>query len=124
MRRFVSSRPSQPAELGQEISQNSPFAAVHIAHFTDLVHSGRFRDCVMQGLPHVRMAAGTFVFRRKVPADLIKRLGRFEIVRSLKTRSRNEARRRSRRLWIQTEEIFAVLTAEPNDNNRSSCSNG
>jgi integrase len=40
---------------------------------------------------------------------LIQRLGRFEIVRSLKTRSRHEARRRSRRLWIETERIFAVL---------------
>jgi len=44
-----------------------------------------------------------------VPAALIKRLGRFEIVRSLKTCSRIEARRRSRWLWIETERLFVML---------------
>jgi hypothetical protein len=67
----------------------------------------------MQGLPHVRMAGGTFVFRRKVPAVLIQKLRRFEIVRSLQTHSRTEARRRSRRLWIETEKLFVMLKETP-----------
>jgi integrase len=67
----------------------------------------------MQRIPNVREVAGAFVFRRKVPADLVQRLGRFEIVRSLKTHSRAVARRRSRRLWVQTEEIFALLQQNP-----------
>ncbi len=53
------------------------------------------------------------VFRRRVPADIRARVGRSEIVRTLRTGSFAQARRRSRFLWTETERLFVMLRENP-----------
>ncbi len=53
------------------------------------------------------------VFRRRVPADVRARVGRSEIIRTLRTGSLAQARRRSRWLWSETERLFVMLRENP-----------
>src|SRR5438105_2188321 len=58
------------------------------------------------------MTGSGLIFRRKVPLSLRSRVGRVEIVRALRTRSRTVARLRARRMWLQLEGIFRMVRAD------------
>lgn len=53
------------------------------------------------------------VFRRRVPADIRARVGRSEIIRTLRTGSLVKARQGSRWLWTETERLFVMLRENP-----------
>ncbi len=53
------------------------------------------------------------VFRRRVPAEVRARVGRSEIIQTLRTGSLAQARRRSRSLWAETERLFVMLRENP-----------
>ncbi|MDH0912680.1 hypothetical protein N5C66_27440, partial [Rhizobium pusense] len=62
---------------------------------------------------HLRREADSFVFRRRVPSALQKRIGLKEIYRSLKTTVRRTARARAAHLYLATEGLFRM--AEEDD---------
>lgn len=63
----------------------------------------------MKGTPNVVRRGGQIHFRRQVPKHLVRRLGRREIVVSLRTNDVRVGRLRSRGLYIATENLFAAL---------------
>ena len=64
-------------------------------------------------VPHVIIKGRTFHFRRKVPSAIRVRLGRSEIVRSLKTSDAREAALRSKAFWLGSEGAFRQVTQSP-----------
>lgn len=50
----------------------------------------------------------SFVFRRRVPGRIQKRLGRAEIYRSFKTSVPREARHRAAGLYLVSEQLFVM----------------
>lgn len=55
----------------------------------------------------------TFHFRRRVPADLRRRLGRHELVRSLGTSDVRAAKLGACQLYVAAEQLFSTLRATP-----------
>jgi len=56
-----------------------------------------------------------FHFRRRVPKDLVCRIGRSDLVRSLHTEQLAEARKRGRALAAATDELFTELRYMPSE---------
>jgi hypothetical protein len=56
---------------------------------------------------------GRYVYRARVPADLVARLGRFEIIRSLKTADPGMARRRASRVGSSFHLIWDKVRNDP-----------
>ena len=67
----------------------------------------------MERVENTWIKGASVSFRRRVPKDLITRIRRREIVRSLRTSGALEARRRSRLLWAQTERVFEMVREDP-----------
>lgn len=63
---------------------------------------------------HLLKRGGSYSVRRKVPADLVDRLGRKEIVRSLGTKDPVEAKRRVREASVQIDREFDAARAAIN----------
>lgn len=66
----------------------------------------------MKGSANVVRRGGWLHFRRRVPNQLIQRLGRREITGSLKTSDHRLGRLRSKYLYIRTEALFAALESK------------
>ena len=64
-------------------------------------------------LANVVQRGRTFHFRRRIPADLRRRIGRHELVRSLGTGDIRAAKLRACRLYVAAEELFSTLRATP-----------
>lgn len=60
-----------------------------------------------------RKRGGVTLFRRRIPLDLISRIGATEIVRSLGRCSPGEERRLTGQLWNATESLFMITRAQP-----------
>lgn len=60
-----------------------------------------------------RRRGGVTLFRRRIPLDLISRIGATEIVRSLGRCSPGEERRLTGQLWNATESLFMITRAQP-----------
>ena len=61
--------------------------------------------------PNLRLRGTVFWFRRRVPRMLTDRIGRGEIMRSLRTSCPREAARRARAMWLATDRVFAFMSA-------------
>lgn len=64
---------------------------------------------------YLRREADSFVFRRRVPAALQRRVGLKEIYRSLKTTVRRTAKARAAHLFIVTERLFRMVEEQEED---------
>ncbi|MGO8390552.1 DUF6538 domain-containing protein [Rhizobium ruizarguesonis] len=64
---------------------------------------------------YLRREADSFVFRRRVPAALQRRIGLKEIYRSLKTTVRRTAKARAAHLFILTERLFRMVEEHDED---------
>jgi len=58
---------------------------------------------------YLRREADSFVFRRRIPSTIQKRIGLKEIYRSLKTTVRRTAKARAAHLFIATERLFRMV---------------
>lgn len=67
----------------------------------------------MGSVANVVQRGRTFHFRRRVPIDLRRRLGRHELVRSLGTSDIRTAKLKACRLYVAAEELFSILRATP-----------
>ena len=62
--------------------------------------------------PNIRLRGTRFWFRRRVPGPLTDRIGRGEIVRSLRTSCPREAARRARAMWLASDRVFSLVAAK------------
>ena len=62
---------------------------------------------------YLRLRGTTYWFRRRVPPELMSRLERLEIQRTLKTSSSKVAARRGRLAWLATERAFDEMARNP-----------
>ena len=62
--------------------------------------------------PNIRLRGTRFWFRRRVPGPLTERIGRGEIVRSLRTSCPREAARRARAMWLASDRVFSLVAAK------------
>lgn len=62
--------------------------------------------------PNIRLRGTRFWFRRRVPGQLTDRIGRGEIVRSLRTSCPREAARRARAMWLASDRVFSLVAAK------------
>ncbi|KQT74915.1 integrase [Methylobacterium sp. Leaf465] len=67
----------------------------------------------MGSVANVVQRGRTFHFRRRVPVDLRRHLGRHELVCSLGTKDIRTAKVRACRLYVAAEELFSTLRAMP-----------
>ncbi|MCJ2113462.1 site-specific integrase [Methylobacterium sp. E-025] len=67
----------------------------------------------MGSVTNVVQRGRTFHFRRRVPADLRRRLGRHELVRSLGTGEVRAAKLGACQLYVAAEQLFSTLRAAP-----------
>lgn len=58
---------------------------------------------------YLRREVDSFVFRRRVPIAIQRRLGLKEIYRALKTSMRRTAKERAAHLFIATERLFQIM---------------
>jgi integrase len=64
-------------------------------------------------IPNIVRRGGIFHFRRMVPHDLRRRLGRTELVRTLDTGELRTARLRASELYICSEHLFVAARSDP-----------
>lgn len=62
---------------------------------------------------NLRLQGTTWYFRRRVPGVLRERMGRKEVVRSLRTSDRRTAAERARLAWVRTQRMFGEIMARP-----------
>lgn len=65
-----------------------------------------------RALVNIRIRGTTYWFRRRVPSALVSLAGQTELVRSLRTSSAREARRRATILWTETDRAFDAMTKQ------------
>jgi hypothetical protein len=58
--------------------------------------------------PNIRLRGTVYWFRRRVPESLVPLIGRKELLRSLGTSCRAQAKGRSRVAWLATERVFQL----------------
>ncbi len=63
--------------------------------------------------PNLRLQGSIWHFRRRVPDGMRERVGRREIVRSLRTGDRLMAAARARIAWLRTEQLFDEIMKRP-----------
>lgn len=62
---------------------------------------------------NLRLQGTTWYFRRRVPGVLRERMGRKEVVRSLRTSDRRTAAERARLAWVRTQRMFGEIMVRP-----------
>lgn len=65
-----------------------------------------------RNLANTRVRGRVYHFRRRVPPALTDMVGQAEIVRSLRTSSAREARRRAAILWTETDRAFELMSKQ------------
>src|SRR5437867_123734 len=63
---------------------------------------------------YLRLDGGRYCFRRRVPAMLMRILGKAELVKTIGHCDHREAQRRARRLIVASDWFFMTVASNPN----------
>jgi len=68
------------------------------------------RSCPRRGVryPHLQLRRSTYYFRRPVPEELRETIGKRELIESLQTKDREEAKRRCHAKDVEVDRLFEV----------------
>lgn len=58
--------------------------------------------------PHLQLRGSTYYFRRPVPEELRSIIGKRELIESLRTKDREEAKRRCHAKEVEVDRLFAL----------------